>query len=237
VASACPGSAERHLQAGHQHARKQAWQKAVEAYEAAAAADATCARCLSLAGLANQRLGRPEAAADAFSRALAIDRAEAGAHVGLGALAVEAADAGAALTWLEAVTTPEAEVVRGRALLLRGGPGDADAALTSARAALAALPASVEARYLEGSALLALTRYAEAQASFETLERTARDSPFGPYGLARVAAAQQRSTDVLLYLKAARAAAPQAWQARAVAADPAFAFLAGSPAFTDAVGP
>ncbi|MBL8917262.1 MAG: hypothetical protein JNJ54_00245 [Myxococcaceae bacterium] len=235
--SGCPGASERYLQAGHQHARRGAWQKALEQYEGAAAADPSCARCLSLAGLANQHLGRSQPAADAFTRALAVEGSEAGARVGLGALAVEAADAGAALSWLEGVVTPGAELVRGRALLLRGNPQDAELALTAARAALTALPGSIEARYLEGSALLALARYAEAQTAFETLERSARDSAFGPYGLARVAAAQQRSTDVLLYLKAARAAAREAWQARAVAADPAFAFLAGSPAFSEAVGP
>lgn len=237
AASGCPGSSERHLQAGHQHARKGAWQKALEQYEAAAAADASCARCLSLAGLANQHLGRSQPAAESFSRALAIEGSEVGARVGLGTLAVEAADAGAALSWIEGVATPGAELVRGRALLLRGGPKDAELALTAAGAALAAVPTSLEARYLEGSAFLALGRYAEAQAAFETLERSARDSAFGPYGLARVAAAQQRATDVLLYLKAARAVARDTWQSRAVAADPAFAFLAGSPAFSEAVGP
>lgn len=237
VASGCPSSSERHLEEGHRQARDARWKQALTAYQKAAAADPKSARALSLCGLANLRLGERDAAAQAFTGALAIDPAEASAHIGLGGLALEARDAGAALAWLDAMPQPEAAVVRGRALLLRGSEQDAEAALAEARAALTALPASVEARYLEGSALLALSRYAEAQASFEALERSARDSPFGPYGLARVAAAQQRSTDVLLYLKAARAAARESWQAPDVAADPAFAFLVGSPAFTEAVGP
>lgn len=233
----CPSSAERLLQEGHQQARRGHWSEAATAYEAASKSDPGNAQAQALLGVANLRLNRRPAAASAFDKALSIEPGSVQAKLGLAGLAVDALDAGAALSWVEPLTESPAAIIRGRALLLRAGVGDSDAALKEARAAVALEPASVEARYLEGSALLALTRFAEAQTSFEALERSNRESPFGPYGLARVAAAQRRSTDALLYLKAARAASKTSWSPPAVAADPAFAFLVGSPAFTDVVGP
>lgn len=233
----CPSNAERQLQQGHQQAKKAKWSDAAASYRAAATADPTNAHALALAGLANLELQDAGAALDSFSAALLIDPLEPSARLGLAGLAVKSMDAGAALSIIDGMTDPSAGVIRGRALLLRGAAGDADAALAQARAVTAITPESIEARYLEGSALLVLGRFAEAQAAFEALEKASRESPFGPYGLARVAAAQRRSTDVLLYLKAARTASKQSWQPGAVAADPAFAFLAGTPAFTEVVGP
>lgn len=233
----CPSNAERQLQQGHQQAKKAKWSAAAASYRAAAIADPTNAHALALAGLANLELEDAGAALEAFSAAIQVDPLEPSARLGLAGLAVKSLDAGAALSIIEGMSEPAAGIIRGRALLLRGGAGDAEAALTQARAVSAIAPESIEARYLEGSALLALGRFAEAQTAFEALEKTSRESPFGPYGLARVAAAQKRSTDVLLYLKAARTASKQSWQAGAVAADPAFAFLAGTPAFIEVVGP
>lgn len=233
----CPSTAERLLQQGHQQAKKGRWAEAATAYEAASKADPANAQAQALVGLANLRLNQRPLAATAFDKALAIDSASREARLGLGGLALDALDAGAALSWVDTLNEPVATVIRGRALLLRAGAGDGEAALKEARAAIALEPTSIEARYLEGCALLALARFAEAQTAFEALERTSRESAFGPYGLARVAAAQRRSTDVLLYLKAARAASKGAWSPPAVAADPAFAFLAGSSAFNDVVGP
>lgn len=233
----CPSNAERHLQEGHQQAKKAKWSAAAASYRSAAISDPKNAHALALAGLANLKLEDAGAAQESFSAALAVDPLEPNARIGLAGLAVHSMDAGAALSLIEGMTEPSAGLIRGRALLLRGGVGDAEAALAQAKAVTAIAPESIEARYLEGSALLVLGRFAEAQTAFEALEKTSRESPFGPYGLARVAAAQKRSTDVLLYLKAARTASKQSWQAGAVAADPAFAFLAGTPAFIDVVGP
>lgn len=233
----CPSSAERSLQQGHQLAKKSQWAQASSAYAAAAAAEPSSAQAHALVGVAQLRLGDGAQAASAFDRALALEPTSAPARLGLAGLALAERDAGAAIAWVEPLSTATASAVRSRALLLRGGEGDAEAALVEARAALTLEPDHLEARYLEGSALLALSRYAEAQSRFEDLERLARQSPFGAYGLARLAAAQRRSTDVLLYLKAARAAARDGWRPADVAADPAFAFLVGSPAFTDVVGP
>lgn len=235
--SGCPSTAERHLHEGHQLAKKGRWADAATSYEAAGNADPTNAHAQALVGIARTHLSQRPLAATAFDKALALEPTSAEARLGLGGLAIDAMDAGAALSLVDSMPEPVAAIIRGRALLLRAAAGDAEGALKEARAAIALEPASIEARYLEGCALLALTRYAEAQTSFEALERTSRESPFGPYGLARVAAAQRRSTDVLLYLKAARAASKGSWSPPAVAADPAFAFLAGSSAFTDVVGP
>lgn len=233
----CQSKAERSLQQGHHHAQKRQWAEARTAYLAAAKDSAQPAHAEALAGLSSLELGEFDAAADAFNRALSADGAEVMAKHGQAQVALERRDAGAALEWLGTATGATASIVRARALLARGGAGDPASALTEAQAALALDPSSTEARYLEGSSLLALTRYAEAQASFEALETLSRTSPLGPYGLARLAAAQQRPTDVFLYLKAARTASGEAWKPQVVAADPAFAFLVGSPAFTEAVGP
>lgn len=234
----CQSKAERLLRDGHARAQKGDWAAARTAYLAAAKeAPGTAAHAEALAGLAELELGALDDASADFERALTSDATEAIAHEGLAQVALERNDAGAALEWLDAATGATATILKARALLARGAPGDGDAALAAAQAALALEPSSLEARYLEGSSLLQLGRYAEAQASFEALETRSKDSPLGPYGLARLAAAQQRPTDVILYLKAARTASKAAWKPQVVAADPAFAFLAGSPAFTEAVGP
>lgn len=236
-ALSCQSKAERSMQQGHLHAQKRQWAEARTAYLGAAKESAQPAHAEALAGLASLELGELDPAAEAFTRALSSDPTEVMAKYGQAQVALERHDAGAALEWLETATGATASILKARALLARGGAADPTAALSEAQAALTADANSTEARYLEGSALLALTRYAEAQASFEALEKTSRTSPLGPYGLARLAAAQQRPTDVFLYLKAARTASGEAWKPQVVAADPAFAFLVGSPAFTEAVGP
>lgn len=236
----CPSTAERLLQEGHQQAKKGRWAEAATAYEAASKADPGSAQAQALVGVATLRLDQRPLAASAFDKALTIDPNSRQARLGLGELALDALDAGAALSLIDSLNTesePGAAIIRCRALLLRGAAGDGEAAMKEARRAMSLDPASPEARYLEGSVYLAMAQYAEAQMMFEELERTSRQSPLGPYGLARVAAAQRRPTDVLLYLKAARAVSKGAWSPPAVAADPAFAFLVGSPAFTDVVGP
>lgn len=184
-------------------------------------------------GIAALEAGQPQLATEAFVRATALDANEPVARVGLAALAVSAADAGAALGLLEGLSSPQAQVVRARALLLRGAAGDAEAVIALA----AAEPSSVALGYLEGSALLVLGRFADAQRRFEAVEQLDRKSPLAAYGLARLAAAQRRSTDVLLYLRTARTLSREQWRAEAVASDPAFAFLAAEPAFIDVVGP
>lgn len=235
ASSGCQSRAERALQDGHSHAQKNRWEDAKAAYQRAAAEDPKGAHAHALSGLALMKLGQADSAFLAFEKALAIDPTDALAREGLADLALEQHDAGAALEWLGTTQSARASILKARAQLERGA--DAEAALTHARSALTIDPASTQARYLEGSAMLTLGRYAEAQASFEALERSDKTSFYAPYGLARLAAVQRRQTDALLHLKAAKAAARSNWQAQRVAADPAFAFLVGSPAFAEVVGP
>jgi predicted Zn-dependent protease len=237
VASGCPSTAERQVQAGHAEAKAGRWSEAVTRYQAAAEADPSNATTKALVGVAALAKNDPALASTAFAQALAQDRGSAEARLGLAQLALFAADAGAALELLDGQPSTRASLLRARALLLRGGPGDAAGALAEAQSALKLEPSSSPARYLEGSALVALGRFAEAQTALEALEKADGASPLGPYGLARLAAAQRRATDTLLYLKAARARFGAAWPRSAVEADPAFAFLVGTPGFIEVVGP
>jgi tetratricopeptide (TPR) repeat protein len=234
LGSGCPSTAERQVQAGHAAAKAGRWGEAVSAYQAASAADPSNARTKALLGVAALAANDSARASAAFSEAVATDRSLVEARLGLAQLAVAAADAGAALDWLDGVDSVRARLVRARALLLRGAAADAAKALDETQQALAVEPGSTLARYLEGSALLALGRFGEAQTSFEAAEKDPA-SPLGAYGLARLAAAQRRATDTLLYLKAARTRSGAAWRAADVVADPAFAFLLGTPGFTEVV--
>ena len=135
-----------------------------------------------------------------------------------------------------APVTTSFQLVLAQALLARGGPDDAAAALVAAQRAATASPGDPEVDYLVGSAQIALRRFSDAQGTLEALQRRHPDSPLGSYGLARLAAAQSRQTDALLHLSAARAAAGSAWNPERVAADPAFAFLISAPEFKALVG-
>jgi hypothetical protein len=183
-------------------------------------------------------LGRGAEARTAWLESLERSPASAPAHLGLARLALEEADAGAALAQLDQVGesadsegTAERELMKGLALLARGSAGDAQAALTAADGALRLVADEPRALFVRSGALLVLGRYSDAQASLERLQRAHPASPLGPYGLARLAAAQNRPTDVLLHLQAARRAAGSDWHAERVAADPAFAFLSTSEGF------
>jgi tetratricopeptide (TPR) repeat protein len=237
LGAGCQSTAERQVEAGNVAAAAGAWPEALSAYRAASEARPSDARIKSLVGIAAAATDAPAQAARAWSEALSLDPGTSEARLGLAQLAVTAADAGAALSLLEPETSPTARQLRARTLLLRGAPADAEAALTEARAVALADPSAPEAHYLAGSALLVLSRFAEAQTAFEAAERIAPRSALGPYGLARLAAIQRRETDTVLYLKTARTRLGRAWRADAVSRDPAFAFLAGSPGFTELVGP
>jgi TolA-binding protein len=237
--TACPSKVEDLLQDGHRAARANEWDRARASYGAVTQADPQSAHALALEGYALVKLGLAIEAKAAWQKALTLDSGEVTARAGLAQQALESADAGAALAIVDEDRRPvlTLRLVRARALLLRGASGDAELAAQEASAALEADATSLQASYLLGSAQLSLAHYAEAQATFEALAKRAADHPFGPYGLARLAAAQRRSTDVALYLKAARAAAKGSWNAQAVAADPAFAFLSGSPVLQDLLAP
>lgn len=236
---ACAKPSERQLDRGNEAAAAGRLDEAKAAYQAAAAQDPSSARAQALLGNARWSAGDRPGAARAWQAARALEAKNAEAARGLALAALEAGDAGAALEELgplEGGAGAGERLLRARALLARGAPGDAEQALADAQAAAAAAPAAAEPVYLVGSAQVALRRFADAQATFEGLQKASPRSPLGPYGLARLAAAQSRSTDTLLYLKQARAAAGPAWSPDLVGSDPAFNFLAESPDFRELLG-
>jgi tetratricopeptide (TPR) repeat protein len=172
------------------------------------------ARLAALHGTLLWQLGRPEEAREAWLRAAELDPALPPARRGLAALGLAAGDGGLGLTSDDAL-------LHARALLLRGAPGDGQAALEL-------LPATgtPEARYVRGCALTATARYPEAQQLFEGLRESA--PVLAAFGLARLAAARGQAGEALHQLANARTAAGAQWRPQAVGADPAFAFLTDS---------
>jgi cytochrome c-type biogenesis protein CcmH len=239
AALGCLGEGPARLREGNRAARDGRLEDARVAFEAAARALPADPRPRELWGNVLLELGRPEEAREAWQQALEVTPTAPGARLGLARLALDAQDAGAALEALGAAANApgdtrlaaDAAAVRSLALLARGRPFDAEAARVAADEALAKAPGHREALYARGGALLALGRLSDAQATLEELAVKHPSSPLGPYGLARLAAAQARATDVLLHLAAARTAAGAAWRPERVAADPAFAFLSTSGGF------
>ncbi len=237
----CESAADRLTREGNALARAGRMNDALATYEKAFAENPASAALAVLVGNAHRAVGHDAEAATWWRKALALDGRSLSALTGLASDAVWQGDAGAALTLIDTArsqgqASEALRLVEASAWLARGAPNDAEAALKNCDAVLAVQPDSAEARYLRGSALLMLGRYADAQRAFDALVTSNRESPLGPYGLARLAAAQNRATDALLYLRAAREAAPGAWVAAKVSADPAFAFVKTQPAFRDLLG-
>lgn len=181
----------------------------------AALASPRNARLAALHGNLLWQLGQPREASQEWQRAAEVDPAQVLARRGLATVGLAAGDAGPGLE-------SEDALVRARALLLRGHPGDAQAAVD----ALGVAPGSSEARYVRGCALTATSKYSEAQQVFDDLHEQA--PLLAAFGLARLAAARGQAGEALHQLAAARAAAGARWSADAVRTDPAFAFLADS---------
>jgi tetratricopeptide (TPR) repeat protein len=231
---ACQKPLEARLQAGDAAARAGKWDVARTQWTEATQLDPRSPVAFAKLGVALWELGLKDDAATAWAEAVAIDPNAEDAVSSLARLDLERADAGAAvgrLLLVQAPVTTSFQLVLARALLARGAPDDAAAALVAAQHAASATPADPETDYLVGSAQIALRRFSDAQATLEGLVRRHPGSPLGSYGLARLAAAQSRQTDSLLHLSAARAAAGSAWNPERVASDPAFAFLVAAPEF------
>jgi hypothetical protein len=86
-----------------------------------------------------------------------------------------------------------------------------------------------DALYVKGCVLIALKRYADAQAAFTTLEQRHPRSPFSAYGQARLAAAQNHKTDLKAYLFDAKSELGEGFEPSRVALDPAFDFVRDDP--------
>ena len=231
---ACQKPLDARLQAGDAAARSGKWELARTEWAKATELDPHSALAHAKLGVALWELGLKDDASVAWSTAVSIDPNAEEPVSDLARLDLERADAGAAvqrLLLVQAPLTGSFQLVLAQALLARGAPDDAAAALTAAQKALASAPNDPEVEYLVGSAQIALRRFSDAQGTLEALQRRRPESPLGSYGLARLAAAQSRATDALLQLSAARAAAGSTWNPDRVAADPAFAFLVTAPEF------
>lgn len=173
-----------------------------------------------------------------WTATLTIDPVNELAVDGLARIALSRGDAGAALE----ATNPISEfkgslrLTRARALLARSTGNDLEVAQALVQASLTETPFDAETMYLLGSLHIAFKRYGDAQGTFDELQRQHPKSALGSYGLARLAAAQNRQTDTLLYLAEARNTAGSSWQADRVAADPAFAFVSATAEFKALVG-
>jgi tetratricopeptide (TPR) repeat protein len=228
---ACRAPLDGKLQEGDTAARQGRWEDARQAWSDAAALDPKSVSARVKLGVAFFELQRAPEAAAAWNEAVALDANAEEAVEGLARLELSAGDAGAAVERLQRVKVPtraQFKVTLAQALLAKG---EAAQALTSAQEAAVSLPQDPAVAYLVGSSQLALRRFADAQGTFEALQRQDPKSPLGSYGLARLAAAQSRQTDTLLHLAAARTAAGSGWNPARVAADPAFAFLNATPEF------
>ena len=230
----CQKPLDARLQAGDTAARAGKWVVARTQWAEATQLDPRSAVAQAKLGVALFELGLKDEAATAWSAAVAIDPNAEDSVSSLARLDLEHLDAGAAverMLLVQAPTTASFNRVLAQALLARGAPDDAAAALAAATRAATASPGDPENDYLVGSAQIALRRFSDAQGTLEELQRKHPNLPLGSYGLARLAAAQNRQTDALLHLSAARAAAGSSWNPDRVAADPAFVFLTPAPEF------
>ncbi|PZR09840.1 MAG: hypothetical protein DI536_21120 [Archangium gephyra] len=235
VTGACRKPVEARLAEGDRAAMAGRWEEARDKWEAARALSPDASLVHARLGAALWHLGKVDDAVAAWREAVRLEPGCEDAREGLARAALAARDAGAALDALSTITEPSSptfEQVKVRALLARGGEGDAQAAFELA----SRLGDDAESRYLVGSAQLALKRVADAQTTFETLARVHPSSPLGTYGLARTAAAQNRQPEVLSNLATSKSLSGTAWRADEVAADPAFSFLAAAPEFKALVG-
>jgi Flp pilus assembly protein TadD len=158
-----------------------------------------------------------------YAAAIGLDSSCAAARIGLARLALAEDAPDDALRTLQPLpASPEAKLWRARAVLARGQAGDADRALDELKGL-----SSPEAAYLEGLALVVAHRFSDAQVALDALEP--RAAPLAHYGLARLAAAQNRPAEVLRHLAATRRAMGAGWDPLAVASDPAFASLRENP--------
>ncbi len=235
---ACQKPLDARLQAGDSAALAGKWPGARDAWAEAAKLDPSSAPAQAKWGVALWQLGERGLAAEAWARAASLDPALDVALEGLARLDLEAGDAGAAASRLEAVASPAGSLrlALAQALLARGAPGDASAALAHAQAFVLTAPTDADGLYLVGCAQVALRRFGDAQGTLDDLQRQHPTLPLGSYGLARLAAAQGRQTDVLLNLAAAKSRAGSSWKPARVAADPAFAFIASTQEFMTLVG-
>lgn len=229
----CQKPFEQQFQKGESAASLGKWAEARAAFEEAVKLDPQSPAARAKLAAAAWQSGDVALAETEWAKTIALEPTNELALDGLARVALSHGDAGAALE----VTNPITEfkgalrLTRARALLARATGNDLDVAQALVQASLAESPNDAEALYLLGSVHIAFKRFGDAQGTFDDLQRKQPKSPLGSYGLARLAAAQNRQTDTLLYLAEAKNTAGSSWQANRVAADPAFAFVSATPEF------
>ncbi|MBS1151675.1 MAG: hypothetical protein H6Q89_3373 [Myxococcaceae bacterium] len=234
VGCADPGATA--ISKGNRAALEGRYEEAVVAYQQACAEAPQLARAQALLGNALWASGKTAEALAAWSAALERDPNELDAALGLARGELQAGATPAAIDRLTAALLhapgrADLRTARALALVRRNAAGDLAKATEDSEAAYRVSPKDPDVLYTRGSVLIAAHRFNEAQSTLDSLERASPRSPLAPYGLARLAAAQSRKTDVMLHLRAARTAAGATWQPAPVAADPAFAFLKDDPDF------
>ena len=212
------------------------YDEAAVAFQQACTEAPQLARAPALLGNALWAAGKNAEAVTAWTHALELDPGQVDAALGLSRSQLQTGATAAAIERLNAAIakTPgraDLHTARALSLLRQNAEGDVARAALDTDAAYRASPKDPDVLYTRGSVLIAAKRFNEAQSTLDALERAWPRSSLGPYGLARLAAAQSHPTDVMLYLRAARTAAGPAWQPAVVAADPAFATLKDDPTF------
>lgn len=229
----CTDAATRKIDEGNRLAKAGKLDDAAKSFETAATLGHPV-RAQVLLGNVRWAQGRRADARAAYASALDAGPSEADALVGYAKSQLADGDAkGAALSATTVLTqTPgraDARLVRAAARL--ASQQDLDAALEDADAALSAAgpPGDSDALYVKGCVLIALKRYADAQAAFSSLEQRHPRSPLSAYGQARLAAAQNHKTDLKAYLFDAKNELGEGFDPARVALDPAFDFVRDDP--------
>lgn len=208
--------------------------------EAAAQYRAACgksqkARPRELLGKVLHAAGKSSEARAAWLEAVQLEPDAAEAQLGLARIESENQEQGAALDRLDRLVQRQpnrvdARLLRALVLLRRNADGDVERALSDSELALRTAPKDADAQYVRATALLATRQYEEARKLFEALKP--QRPQLAAWGLARVAAAQSRNIDVIVYLRQAREAADAGWVAARVREDPAFRYLWDDPEFS-----
>ncbi|MBI3181968.1 MAG: tetratricopeptide repeat protein [Myxococcales bacterium] len=232
--TACTEPGQTEIARGNVLASRGEHEQAIEAFRAAVAAAPGKARPQELLGHAlfdRKRLVEARAAYEGAARSE--PRAAIEARIGLARIDAEEGKLDQAIARLDEVLAGEpsnlyALLSRGNLAMRRGGPGDAERAITDTAEAMRIAPKNPSALYTRGCAFLAAQDPKAAGEAFELLKKAHPTSPLGPYGLARVAAASGRETDVVLHLRETKAKAkglPGAWDPEEIRKDPAFQFV------------
>ena len=226
----CPAPGEDELAEGNRRAARGELAAAAESYAAATAKAPRTARAHELLGNARWALGQGDQAKAAWLEAVQLQPASVEAQLGLARLESSRGEHEAALGRVDKVlerspARTDARTVHALALLARGSPGDPLKALADLDVALKTSPGDTEALYARTIAQLSLKRIDDARATCDTLDRLHPATELGAWANARLAAAQARRTDVILYLRQARAAAGTGWVPGRVRDDPAFVFM------------